>query len=96
MCAADDTPMPALTEHIGEGQVRECRDWNKMVSWSTRPDRNACFKIDDYRDATHTLEQFAFCPPESPYRSVQEAYFEFHGHKDMYEPKGNGEEIVIF
>jgi hypothetical protein len=96
MCAADDTPMPALAEHIGEGQVRKCRNWDDMVTWATHPDRNACFKIDDYRDATHTLEQFAFCPPDSPYRSTQEAYFELHGHKDMYEPKEDGEEIVVF
>jgi len=95
MCAADDTPMPALAEHIGAGQVRKCRDWNKMTEWATQLDRNACYKLDDYREATNTLEQFAFCPPGSPYQDVQEAYFAHYGHKDPYEVKED-EEVVIF
>ncbi|KAH6611945.1 hypothetical protein C7974DRAFT_438123 [Boeremia exigua] len=95
MCAADDTPMPALAEHIGAGQVRKCRDWNKMTEWATQLDRNACYKLDDYREATNTLEQFAFCPSGSPYQSVQQAYFDYHGHKDPYEAKVD-EEVVIF
>jgi hypothetical protein len=95
MCAADDTPMPALAEHIGAGQIRKCRDWNKMTEWATQLDRNACYKLDDYREATNTLEQFAFCPPGSPYQDVQEAYFDYHGHKDPYEVKED-EEVVIF
>ncbi|KAF3052907.1 hypothetical protein E8E11_011513 [Didymella keratinophila] len=96
MCAADDTPMPALAEHIGAGQTRECRDWGKMTEWATQLDRNACFRLDDYREATNTLEQFAFCPPGSPYQSVQQAYFDYHGHKDPYEVKDDEEEVEVF
>ncbi|KZM20640.1 uncharacterized protein EKO05_0010958 [Ascochyta rabiei] len=95
MCAADDTPMPALTGHIGDGQVRKCRDWNKMTRWATQPDRHACYKINDYREATNTLEQFAFCPPNSPYQPIQQAYFDYHGHKDPYELKDE-EEVIAF
>lgn len=95
MCVADDTPMPALAEHIGANQVRKCRDWNKMTDWATQLDRHACYKLDDYREATNTLEQFAFCPPGSPYQRIQEAYFDYHGHKDPYEVK-DGEEVVLF
>lgn len=95
MCAADDTPMPALAEHIGAGQVRKCRNWNKMTAWAIQLDRNACYKLDDYREATNTLEQFAFCPPGSPYQPIQQAYFDYHGHKDPYEVQDD-EEVVIF
>ncbi|KAF1995266.1 hypothetical protein P154DRAFT_556871 [Amniculicola lignicola CBS 123094] len=93
ICAADDTPMPALDSHgVGDGQVRQCRDWEKMTKWATRLDQHACYKFDDYREATNTLELFAFCPEGSPYREVVEAYFEYHGHKDAYEVKaGDGE-----
>ncbi|KAF2014374.1 hypothetical protein BU24DRAFT_213519 [Aaosphaeria arxii CBS 175.79] len=86
ICTADDTPMPALiAHHVGDGQLRRCRDWNKMAAWATRPDQHACYEFDDYRDATNTLELFAFCPKDSPYRPIMEAYFEYHGHKDPYE-----------
>lgn len=88
MCIADDTPMPApVAHHVGDGQIRKCRDWNKLKEWATRPDQNACHEFDDYREATNTLELFAHCPDDSPYRPVMEAYFEYHGHKDPYELK---------
>lgn len=89
--------MPApVAHHVGEGQVRQCRDWNKMAAWATRPDQHACYDFDDYRESTNTLELFAFCPQNSPYRSFQEAYFQLHGHKDPYEPKDTAEQVVVF
>jgi hypothetical protein len=97
MCMADDTPMPApARHHVGDGQIRKCRNWNKMIDWAMEPERHACYKWDDYREATNTLELFAHCPPESPYYEFQEAYFEYHGHKDPYEPRSGGEPVVIF
>ncbi|KAI4614642.1 uncharacterized protein J4E87_009442 [Alternaria ethzedia] len=97
MCNADDTPIPApVTHQSGEGQLRQCRDWDKLIAWATRPDQHACYEFDDYREATNTLENFAFCPPGSPYREFQEAYFQYHGHKDAYELYGDEEEIVVF
>jgi hypothetical protein len=91
MCVADDTPMPAAkTHHIGDGQIRLCRDWNKLLAWSMQPKQNACHKFDDYREVTNTLELFAFCPPDSPYYPVMESYFQIHGHKDPYEQKDDG------
>jgi hypothetical protein len=97
MCMADDTPMPApARHHVGDGQVRQCRDWNQMIDWAMEPERHACYQWDDYREATNTLELFAHCPPESPYRDFQQAYFEYHGHKDPYESKGGREPVVIF
>jgi hypothetical protein len=97
MCMADDTPMPApARHHIGDGQIRQCRDWNQMINWALEPERHACYAWDDYREATNTLELFAHCPPESPYRDFQQAYFEYHGHKDPYEVKSGEEPVVIF
>lgn len=97
MCAADDTPMSAPFSHqSGDGQVRQCRDWNGLIAWARRPDQNACYEFDDYREATNTLENFAFCPPGSPYRDFQRAYFERHGHKDTYEEDGDAEEVIVF
>ena len=88
MCTADDTPMPApVAHHVGDGQTRKCRDWGKLQAWATRLDQHACHRFDDYREATNTLELFAHCPDDSPYRPVMEAYFEYHGHKDPYELK---------
>ncbi|PSN69515.1 hypothetical protein BS50DRAFT_550406 [Corynespora cassiicola Philippines] len=95
MCIADDTPMPApVAHHVGDGQVRKCRDWNKLVAWATHPDRNACHCFDDYREATNTLELFAFCPDNSPYRDVMQKCFNYHGHKNAYEPKNHGEGTI--
>jgi hypothetical protein len=97
MCMADDTPMPVpLAHHVGDGQVRMCRDWDHMIDWATEPERHACYKWDDYREATNTLELFAHCPPGSPYQAFQEAYFEYHGHKDPYELRTGGEPVIIF
>jgi len=80
--------MPAaVAHHVGDGQVRQCRDWSKLVAWATRPDQHACYRFDDYREATNTLELFAFCPEDSPYLPFMKAYFEYHGHKDAYESK---------
>lgn len=67
-----------------------------MAAWATRPDQHACYDFDDYRESTNTLELFAFCPQNSPYRSFQEAYFQLHGHKDPYEPKDTAEQVVVF
>jgi hypothetical protein len=97
MCMADDTPMPAPSDHhVGDGQIRQCRDWDQMIDWALEPERDACFKWDDYREATNTLELFAHCSSESPYHDFQQAYFEYHGHKDTYELKEDSEPVVVF
>ncbi|KAH7108673.1 hypothetical protein B0J11DRAFT_500151 [Dendryphion nanum] len=88
ICLADDTPMPALvSHHVGDGQMRRCRSWEKMSAWATRLDQHACHQFEDYREAKNTLELFAFCPEGSPYQPVMRAYFDYHGHKDPYGDK---------
>lgn len=88
MCLADDTPMPTVNaiHRIGNGQVRLCRNWDKLVAWTQEPDRHACFRmLSDYREVPHTLEQFAFCDESSKYKAVADKYFEKWGHKDPFE-----------
>ena len=86
MCRADDTPMPAAPgRRIGEGQQVMCRDWDKLVAWTQAPEQNACYRqLDDFRMAKVGVERHAFCPANSPYRPIQEAYFEKYGHKNLY------------
>lgn len=84
MCRADDTPMYGkVGAHLGDGQVVECRDWNKLIAWTQHPDRNTCYQsLSDYKTIKHSLERHAFCPPGSPYSEVSRAYFDKWGHKD--------------
>ena len=86
MCRADDTPMYAKKgQHVGDGQVSMCRDWDKLIAWTQSRDRHACFHmIDDYKPIKHNLERFAFCPTDSPYYEVSQAYFERWGHDDPF------------
>lgn len=87
MCLADDTPMPTINaiHQIGNGQVRQCRDWNKLIAWTQEPERHACYKmLDDYRKVPHTLEQFDYCNVNSEYAPIVEEYFGKYGHKDPY------------
>lgn len=87
MCLADDTLMPTINaiHQIGNGQARQCRDWDKLVAWTQEPERHACFRmLDDYRKVPNTLEEFAFCKKDSQYYSVAEAYFEENGHRNPY------------
>ena len=86
-CLADDTPMPTAYERhqIGNHQIRQCRNMDKLVAWTQASERHACFRmLSDYRRVPHTLEQFAFCNSNSQYRPIMEAYFEKYGHQDPY------------
>lgn len=86
-CLADDTPMPTLTQkhEIGTGQVRKCRDFEKLIAWTQEPERHSCFHmLTDYGTVPHSLEQFAFCDMKSKYFNVAKEYFEEYGHKDPY------------
>ena len=86
-CLADDTPMPTIPKkhHIGNGQIRQCRDFDALVEWSQDPERHACFKmIDEYREVPNSLEEFAFCREGSEEEATMMKYFEEWGHKDPF------------
>ncbi|KAI9041299.1 uncharacterized protein KD926_007253 [Aspergillus affinis] len=85
MCAADDTPMPSLEllNGSGEGQMMQCKDFDKLVAWTQAPERNACYKrlvTSDYRPIVHSIERYAFCPADSQPFAAMSRYFEEHGH----------------
>ena len=87
MCLADDTPMPTpyAIHHVGNGQIRQCRDWRRLVEWTQEPERHACYRmLDDYRKVPHTLEQFAYCHEGSEYAPIAKKYFEDNGHQNPY------------
>lgn len=93
MCNADDTPMPTINERhkIGDGQVRQCKDWDALTRWTQAPERQACFKmIDEYRRVPNSLEEFAFCPENSQNEHAMKSYFAKWGHKN---PFGDESEI---
>ena len=85
MCQADDTPMPAFPAHIGNNQIRQCRDWEKFVAWTQQPEHSSCYRtFDYYRPMYHGIEHYAFCPKYSPYNDIMHASFEKHGHQDPF------------
>ena len=86
-CMADDTPMPgvALPNHVGDGQIRMCRNFDKLTQWGQEPERHACYhRITDYGGVKHPIEMYANCPEGSEYRPIMEKYFEENGHKDPF------------
>lgn len=88
MCKADDTVMESanVPHMIGDNQAMQCRDWDKLVAWARAPERHSCYHIfDDDRSVAHTLEEYAFCPEDSPWYSTMKAYFDEHGHQPLYD-----------
>jgi len=85
-CQADDMPMPYLDVY-GEGQVRQCRNFTKLVEWATTPERDPCYRRghESYRFTKHKLEMYAHCPVDSPYYPIAKEYFEKHGHQKLFE-----------
>jgi len=87
VCKADDTPMPTILKPdvIGNNQVMQCRNIDKVVEWTQQPDQQSCYRrLTDYVKLEHKLERFAFCPKESKYYPVMSSYFEKWGHKDPF------------
>ncbi len=86
---AEDIPLASHlggAHRTGQGQVQQCRDWDKLVAWANDPSRHACYaSVDEYREAAHQIERFAFCQEHSPFRPAMESWFEKHGHKTLFE-----------
>lgn len=81
--------MPTINQEgmLGENQVRMCRDMDRLIAWTQDSERNACYRrLSDYKWPYHKIERYAFCPEDSPYRPVAEAYFAKWGHHDPFEP----------
>lgn len=94
MCIADDTlmevipPIPGSKRiiHNGDGETVQCRSYEKLLEWARAPERSACYsQLSDYREVEHSLEHYAHCPDDSPYKQTVDAYFARHGHVDPFE-----------
>ncbi|PYI24195.1 hypothetical protein BO99DRAFT_428464 [Aspergillus violaceofuscus CBS 115571] len=88
MCRADDTPMPSLqlVNGAGEGQIRQCKDFEKLVAWTKHPDRDACYRrLSDYRPPSRSIDRYAFCAPDSEYFATMTRYFEYYGYPEVVE-----------
>ncbi|KAM3088591.1 hypothetical protein ACMFMG_000227 [Clarireedia jacksonii] len=65
-CFADDTPMIDTTGFWGEGQKRQCRDWNKLKEWVDL--HNACYSyVNETQGVRSQFDRYKWCPPGSPY-----------------------------
>ena len=79
--------MPSLqvTDGIGKGQVRQCKNFDALVEWSQHPDRHACYKqLSDYDGIAHPIERYAFCREDAPFYDTMHEYFERNGHQDPF------------
>ena len=84
-------PASKTRRGIGDKQIMQCKNFSKLVAWTQEPQRQACYnRLDDYRGVAHTLEKFAFCPKDSKYYPVMQAYFDKHGHKNTYVEAATG------
>ena len=83
LCNADDTPRyqtPTKTPDSGVGQMRMCRDWDKLEAWAKQ--YNSCWNyVDEAHDHQNELERYIYCPPESPYFARSQRWAQKHGVK---------------
>ena len=87
MCNADDTPMPMtdLPNKVGNAQVRMCRNFDDLIKWTREPERHACYhRFTDYSSVKNKIEMYSYCPEDSPYYPLQQAYFAKWGHHDPF------------
>ena len=81
-CHADDTPrysgfQPSLS--TGLGQKYQCRDWHQLEEWAKS--NNACWRYTDHsRPGHHVVEDFTYCPKDSPYASKVAEIFGSNSH----------------
>ncbi|RAL08250.1 uncharacterized protein BO97DRAFT_461742 [Aspergillus homomorphus CBS 101889] len=86
MCRADDTPMPSLrlVNGAGEGQIRQCKDFEKLVAWTKHPDRDACYRrLSDSRPPLRSIDRYAFCGAQSQHFEAMNRYFEVFGFPEV-------------
>jgi len=94
MCTANDLPMNTVhgpDDLLGDGQVMQCRSWDKLTRWAQDPEREACYRsLDEYHEVKNGLELYAFCPKDSPYYERMSEYFEKNGHYDPFAERPSG------
>ena len=79
ICSADDTLRPtgssgANVQGPRRKPQRKCRDWEQLKRWALQ--NSACFKpLPDDDPRRGTLEEWTWCPKESPFMPAVEAFF---------------------
>ena len=59
-------PRTSKSNTWGEGQQRQCRDWNKLKEWAEM--HNACFSyINETQGVKSMFDRYKWCPQNSPY-----------------------------
>ncbi|KAG9604954.1 hypothetical protein KCU77_g1031, partial [Aureobasidium melanogenum] len=88
ICNADDIPRYTTPEPIpetGHGQLRRCRNWDKLNDWAKQ--HNACYRyINETSRDYPEVQRFVWCPEGSPYRKEVDKYFVV----DYDTPRGTG------
>ena len=86
ICHADETPRyttPTADPVSGIGQLRQCRDWNKLEAWAKK--HSGCWRyVDVTWDNGSELMRWMHCPPESP------AFVRMHTYIASHELNVNG------
>ena len=99
-CSADDTPRmvpqgsTAKTAKLGIGQLRQCRNWNQLASWTEQ--HSACFQYNKFlelelRDKFVWPDAWQFCGEGSEY--LPEIQKHYHKSKDWIPPSSEWPEI---
>ncbi|PYI06959.1 hypothetical protein BO78DRAFT_314160, partial [Aspergillus sclerotiicarbonarius CBS 121057] len=79
MCTADDTPRYIPPNAVagfrpGDGQVRMCRDWQKLEAFVDQ--HSPCYQELAHADKhMSNLDRFKYCPNDSPYLPVIRKFF---------------------
>jgi hypothetical protein len=70
----------------GEGQQRQCRDWNKLKQWAQL--HNACFSyINETQGVQSMFDRYKWCPPESQYEEKMRLSLGLPKNRSYYIPK---------
>ena len=79
ICSADDTLRPAGSgiakpQNPRQRPQKQCRNWDQLKIWALK--NSACFKRLPHDDPKYnTLEEWTWCPEDSPYIPTIEAFF---------------------
>lgn len=84
-CFADDTLMKDTGGLWGEGQQRQCRDWNKLKAWADL--HNACYSyVNETQGVSSEFDRYKWCPPGSPYVEKVRSFLGLPGDWDSRAP----------
>jgi hypothetical protein len=79
-------PKTSTSSIWGEGQQRQCRDWNKLKEWARM--QNACFSyINETQGVQSMFDRYKWCPQDSPYGTKMRSVLDLPDDWDSQAPK---------